>query len=64
MRSKPVATQSTAPDCIAASRTTIRGDDLACEQDTLAYFVLLALAALDGARDTRFGKRFVRAQMD
>ena len=30
----------------------------------LASFVIPAIATLDGARDTRFGKRFVRAPRD
>jgi hypothetical protein len=34
----------------------------ACTQDALA--VILAIATLDGACDTPFGKRFVRPQID
>jgi len=30
----------------------------------LACFGIPAIATLDGARDTPFGERFVRAQMD
>ena len=36
----------------------------ACTQDALACFVSLALATLDGARDARFSKWFVRAPKD